>query len=79
MTCTGEGKRVSLRHEFDLPRGRIDYAVELLYQDPDDLDAMAAHAALTLKQPWSSWRGAPHKVGDSHAVSIYGLAPAGDA
>ena len=49
MTGTGEGKRVSLRHELDLPRGRIDYAVELLYQDPDDLDAMAAHAGLTLQ------------------------------
>jgi SAM-dependent methyltransferase len=41
------------------------------YASPDELDAMAGDAGLSLSDRWSGWRGEPFEAGSERHVSVY--------
>jgi hypothetical protein len=52
------------------PHGGQQLQVELRYVLPDELDAMASHAGLRLRDRWRDWHRGPYTGRDSY-VSIY--------
>lgn len=42
------------------------------YLSPDQLDALAADAGLTLVERWSAWDGTRYESGDAVQISLYG-------
>jgi hypothetical protein len=45
--------------------------VMVRYARPEQLDAMAAAAGLTLRDRWSDWSGTPFTEGDASHVTVY--------
>lgn len=71
---TNEGTRSTFRHPLQTEMGRRFYEVQMLYQEVEDLDRLAANAGLVLKDRWGDWRGGLYRPEAGCHVSIYGRA-----
>lgn len=66
LAQTVDGSVVSIsEHGIRLRPWHIRYA------PPDELDAMAGAAGLSLAERWSDWRGGPYDAGSDRHVSVY--------
>lgn len=71
---TDEGIRSIFRHELQTKMGRRLYQVQVLYQETEVLDELAANAGLVLRDRWGDWRGRQYRPEAGWHVSVYGRA-----
>lgn len=65
------GQLVHISHLFSDAAGSAEYDVTLHYATCEQLDAMAAAAALRLAERWHDWTGAPATEASNDPVSVY--------
>lgn len=70
---SAEGIRVTLKHELQTRFGWRAYETNVLYQDIDVLDGLAADAGLVLRERWANWQGGKYDHDNGCHVSLYAL------
>lgn len=71
---TDEGIRSIFRHELQTKMGHRLYQVQVLYQEIEVLDRLAANVGLVLRDRWGDWRGGLYRPEAGCYVSVYGRA-----
>lgn len=68
----GEAQATNFRAEVTTTSGPRCYEAGLLYNEPDELDALAGKAGLTREALWADWKGSPYRPDGSSYIAVYG-------